>query len=385
MRLFRTGGWADLADKVAEDRALPAPDVQPAFTSWGTSAPLDVSTSNVLRVSDAWACVSLLANSISTLPLHVFRKTDAGRVAAGPDSRVVQLLQRPSPGSTGTDLISQVVTHLAVFGEAFVGLYRSDSEIVQLGLLHPEQVQVALQGQRILYTLSTRNGQVEVGPDDVLHVKGLSVDGLRGLSPVAQCRTALGLSSSLQQSAKTFTEQGSRPSGVLIVPDGTQDQLERVREAWRARHAGVERMHQIAVLSGDVEFKQVAFSQSDAEFLGQRELSTREVARVFGIPAWAVGGSSGDSLTYANTLEQNRALVTHTLRPWATRIERAISNCQSLCPGGLYVQFDFDALLRADAKTRAETYQIALGEQGWLRREEVRELEDLPPEQEAAQ
>jgi HK97 family phage portal protein len=196
MGLFsRQGGWAGLAG--GEDRALPVPTVEPTYTFTGVSAPLNVSTANVLRVSDAWACVALLANSISTLPLHVFRKTDAGRVAAGPDSRVVQLLLRPSPGSTGTDLISQVVTHLAIFGEAFVGLYRSDGEIVQLGLIHPEQVQVELRGQRVVYTLSTRTGQVEVGPDDVLHVKGLSVDGLRGLSPVSQCKTALGLSSSL--------------------------------------------------------------------------------------------------------------------------------------------------------------------------------------------
>ncbi len=91
---------------------------------------------------------------------------------------------------------------------------------------------------------------------------------------------------------------------------------------------------------------------------------------------------TGDSLTYSNALEQNRSLVTHSLRPWLVRIERAITNDTDLCPGGTYVQFELDGLLRADAKTRAETYEKALNtETGWLRRDEVRELEDLPPEE----
>ena len=102
---------------------------------------------------------------------------------------------------------------------------------------------------------------------------------------------------------------------------------------------------------------------------------------MFGVPSWAIGGSSGDSLTYANVTEQNRALVTHSLRPWATRIEKALSNCQPLCPGGLYCQFDFDGLLRAAPEQRAQQYTAALDPvTGWMRREECRELEDLPPE-----
>ena len=120
---------------------------------------------------------------------------------------------------------------------------------------------------------------------------------------------------------------------------------------------------------------------STPAWLAQRELSAREVARIFRVPAWGIDAPTGDSLTYATALEQSRALTTYSLRPWASRVERAISNDPTLCPGGTYVQFDFDGLLRADAKTRADTYTQALNaDTGWMRRDEVRELEDLPPE-----
>jgi HK97 family phage portal protein len=210
----------------------------------------------------------------------------------------------------------------------------------------------------------------------------MSADGLRGLSPITQCRLALELSSNLQTHARTFFAQGSKPSGLLTGSHGTQDALKHLAESWSIKHGGVEQMHKVAVLSGDVNFTPIAFTADDSQFLQQRELSAREVARLFRVPAWAIDAPTGDSLTYANVLEQNRAFVTHSLRPWLVRIERAFTNDSDLCPGGLYLQFDLDGLLRADAAQRADIYTKALnGETGWMTRAEVRGLEDLNPEE----
>ena len=381
IRLTPRGGWAGLAGE-AEARALPAPAVQQGYLPYSTAPPLNVTTANALRVSDAYACVRVLADSISSLPLHVYRRTAAGRVPAGPESRAVQLLRRPSPGSTGVDLISLIVVHLNLYGEAFVGKYRSDAEIVQLGLIHPDSVQVELRGQRIIYTLQTVRGVTEHGPDDVLHIRGMSSDGLRGLSPVTQCRVALGLSSSLQQSAKTFTENASRPSGILSAPPSSGEALERLADRWGEENAGVENWHRVAVIAGeDIAFTPLGFTADDAQFLQQRELSAREVARIFRVPAWAIDAPTGDSLTYANTAQQNRALVDHSLRPWLVRIERAISDDPDLCPGSAYVEFGLDGLLRGDSTARADVYTKALdAATGWMTRAEVRELENLNPE-----
>src|SRR3954469_17397400 len=154
-----------LKKRQQEDRALPAPQSEPSLIPYaGTSAPLDVTTANALRVSDAYACVRVLADSISSLPLHVYRRTPQGRLPAGDNARAVQLLNKPSPGSTGVDLVSQVLVHLNVHGEAFVGKYRADGEIVQLALISPESIQVELRGQTIVYMLDTLKGRVEVGP-----------------------------------------------------------------------------------------------------------------------------------------------------------------------------------------------------------------------------
>ena len=387
MKLFRTGGWSALADTAGEDRSLPAPDVRQGLNGstsgvWDTNwypPQLNVNTGNALTITDAFACIKLLSDSASSLPLKVYRRLPQGRVPAGPDSRAVQLLQRPSPGSTGIDLISQTMVHLNLFGECFVGLYRADGEIVQLGLIHPDSVQVELRGQRAVYTLDTLHGRVEVGPEDVLHIKGLSVDGLRGMSPVKQCRVALGLSGSLQQSSKEFFAHGSRPSGILTAADtANSDALSALSEAWSAKHGGVSNMHRVAVLSGDIKFQPLGFSNEDAQALQSREFSVREVARAFGVPAHLIGGATGDSLTYSNASQLNRHFLDYGLMPWLRRIETALSNSPELCPGSTYCQFDVRGFLRPDPDTRSQIYERALNG-GWLQVSEIRELEDLTP------
>jgi HK97 family phage portal protein len=373
MRLFK---------RHTEDRSLSPPEVQPTWQYLSSDQPLDVNQSNWARVSDAWACVQLISSTIGTLPLHAFRRTAQGRVPAGDDARIVRLLARPSPGSTVCDLVSSILVSLLTTGDAFVALYRSGSEVVQLGLLDPCQVEVELRGQTIVYTLSLRTGQVEVGPTDVLHVKGMpGIDGLRGLSPIQAARTALGLSSGLQASAKAFIDSGSRPSGILTVPAVNRDQTELAAESWSMQHGGARNQHRVAVVAGDVQFTALGMSNQDAEFVAQRELSTREICRVFNVPGWAVGAEVPGSLTYSNTLEQARALHAYTLRPWLVRLETAITNHPDLCPGGTFVKFNLDGLLRADAATRSEIYTRALSaETGWMSRDEVRALEELEPE-----
>lgn len=366
----------------AESRTLTRTNVPPAMLPYASGAPLEVTEATALRVADAYACVRVLADSISSLPLKAFRRTPAGRLPAGDESRIVQLLRSPSPGSTSVDLISQIMVHLNLYGDAFLGKFRSEGSIVQLGLLDPQRVSVEMRGQRVVYTLRRDGGETEHGPSDVCHIRGMSSDGLRGLSPVTQCRLALSLSSRLQESARQYFAHGSRPSGILTAQGASSvDALQNLSSQWSATHGGVENMHRVAVLSGEVSFTPLGFSADDSQFLQQRELSAREVARIFRVPAWAIDAPTGDSLTYANVTEQNRALVTHSLRPWIVRIERAISNDADLCPGSTYVQFDLDGLLRADGATRSEVYTRALNpETGWMRRDEIRELEDLQPE-----
>jgi HK97 family phage portal protein len=337
------------------------------------------------QVADVFACVRLLTDAVSTLPLEAYRNTPDGRVEVGPDARISQLLARPFPGCTLPDLLGQIMQSLAVDGNCFIGKWRgADGSVVQLGVFDPQMVQIRLMNQVIIYTVGYYGGSIETGPEDILHIRGsVSLDHLRGVSPIMQCAMAMGLNASLSASAKKFQDQGSRPSGVLAVKGGQSDfTVAKIQESWQDSHGGATNMHKIAVLQADeVTYQQLGLSAEDAQFIQQRELSTREIARIFRVPAHMIDGDTGRSLTYSTVEQQGQFFLTHSLRPWLVRIETAISMDPDLCPGNTYVRFDVDSLLRASALERAQVYTAALNPQtGWLTRAEVRELENLEPE-----
>ncbi|MGH2974638.1 MAG: phage portal protein [Solirubrobacterales bacterium] len=375
----------DLEPNGSESRALEAGTVPESIPPVSRTALPTVSETTALRIADVFAAVRVLADALASLPPRVYRETSGGRVPAGEDQRLVALMRRPEPGSTSADLLSTLIVHLIVHGDAFLAKYRSEGTITQLGLLDPQAVVVERKGDRVIYRLSRREGISHHGPSDIVHVKAMSPDGLRGLSTVRAAGKVLGLNQGLIDYACNFLGNAARPGGILAVT-GDQplrsDHAADLKSDWQELFAGQAPgagAGRIAVLSGDdMSFERVEPPMKDSEFLAQRELAAREVARVFNLPPWALGTSSGDALTYSNVASQNRYLVDHSLRPWIERIERALSNDADLCPGGAYLVLDTDALLRADPAQRADFYEKAIAG-GWLTVDEVREREDLPP------
>jgi HK97 family phage portal protein len=348
-----------------------------------TSSP--ISPTAALAIADVWSAVRVLADAASSLPLHVYRRTAYGRERVD-SGKLVDLLDRPGPGTTQADLISSLMTHLAIYGNAFLAKYRSAGEITQLGLLHPERVRPELQNGQLRFRYSppyTGAAQQLLTEADVVQVKGLSVDGLTGLSAVQQASRVLGLSDELVKHALSYFDTGAaggtaRPAGVLRLGEGASfDEQDRMKEKLRAE----SRPHGIMLVEGDAEYLPVASKLDDSQFVEQRRLASQEVARVFRIPPHMLGAPSADSMTYSNVEQESIEFVRYSLAPWLRRVELSISGDRDLAFQQQFVKFEMDGLLRADANTRSEVYARALDPiTGWMSRDEVRRLEDLPEE-----
>jgi HK97 family phage portal protein len=356
------------------------------WPTWPSSSatPPALAPQEALQIADIWACVRVLADAAASLPLVPYRRLDQGRERLY-SGRLHALLQRPAPATTQANLVGQLVAHLNVHGNAYLGKFRNgDGQLAQLGLLSPDRVQVKLKAGEPVYTVFGPQGEKQVvGVDDVVQVKALSVDGLVGLSPIKQCALAVSLSKGMGEFSEALIHNGARPSGLIKLPQPiSHEQAAEFRDGLEARYKGAKNAHKIAILAGDVSWEPLGVPPDDLQFCEQRKLSTAEIARIFRVPPWMIGASSGDSMTYANVEQQQIAFAVHSLRPWLVAIEQAISNDKDLCPGNTYVEFLLDALLRADSKTRAEIYAMALNpETGWMSRAEVRRLENLEPEQ----
>jgi HK97 family phage portal protein len=370
-----------------EQRSLPPAENQYPLTAAYTAS--TVTPTAALAIADVWAAVRVLADAASSLPLHVYRKAGDGRerVTGG---KLVDLLDRPGPSTTQADLVSSLMAHVLTWGNSYVAKYREQGEVTQLGLLHPERVRPELQGGQLRWRYTPGAGpQLLLTDADVIHVKGLSVDGLTGLSAVSQAANVLGLSDELVKHALGYFDTGAmggtaRPAGVLRLGDGGAALggdlgNQRTKEKLKAE----SRPHGVLVVEGDVEYTAISTPLDDAQFVEQRRLAAQEIARVFRIPPHMLGAPSADSMTYSNVEQESIEFVRYSLTPWLRRIELAISNDADLAFQRQFVKFEIDGLLRADAKTRAEIYALALDPvAGWMTRAEVRRLEDLEPEPE---
>lgn len=377
----------------AEDRNLSRESLPEVMVGAPTISGLPMGDRMALRLVDVLACVRLLSETASTMPLVAYRRlADEGRQRLT-SGRIVDLLTRPAPAVTGSNLIGAMVAALATNGNVFVGKFRdADGAIAQIGVLPPGSVTVQILGGVPIYryfpAFPVTTGEEQLlSTSDVLHIRLPVTDelGVLGLSPIRQAREALGLARALEVESAAMHANDSTPLGVATVQPGpgADDLVENLKTGFEARHKGAENRGRIAFVTGEVSFSQFSISPADAQFIEQLARSTETIARLFRVPPWMIGAAEKSSRTYANVTEQSRAFLTFSLAPYLVAIEDAFTNDGDLCAGSVFCEFSRDAILQADTKTRFESYQLALGgTQGgvaWMTPAEVRQRENLPP------
>ena len=370
-----------------ESRSLTSESVWPVMLP-PSIAGEGVSARSALRISSVYSCVRCLTDASLLTPLVVYRRLASGERQQVTSGRLVDLLNKPAPAVTGPALAARMMQSMALHGECMLGKYRDESsQITSLGVIDPTMVTVTLRKGVPSYRYSAPDGTQfpNLTTNDILHVVGCTDHtGIRGLSPIAECREALGLANALTTSASAALANGSLPSGILSVPPGPtgQDQAKSLATAWKEKHSGPEQRGKIAVLTGDIQWTSISLSPADAQFVEQAQMSLADIARLFGLPPSRVNAQSQDSLTYSTTLAESTAFTQSALGPRLKLIEAAISNDPDLCSAPTFVEFNMDGLLRGDSLTRSQVYTLALNPTtGWMTREEVRDLENLKHEQ----
>jgi len=139
-----------------------------------------------------------------------------------------------------------------------------------------------------------------------------------------------------------------------------------------SRNAG-----KIMVLEGGLKYQNVTMNPEAAQMLESRAFSIEEICRWFRVPPFMVGHADKQS-SWASSVEgMNLQFLTNTLRPLLVNIEQEISRCL-LDDDELFAEFSVEGLLRADSAGRSAYYTTAL-QNGWMSRNDVRRLENLPP------
>ena len=294
-----------------------------------------------LAVPTVWACVKLIADTISSCPLETFRRTD-GVPARITDPAVVK---NPDPDETQSEWVHSLVVSLLLRGNG-LGLRSGVGVNTSLPLLSPDKVRPDV--DRATGQLRWKIGQVDI-TDRVWQVRGLTLPGSKiGLSPIAYAAATLGLDLSARKFANDFYQGGGLPKGKL-KSDQPINQEQAVTLKQRLAAATLNR-EPVALGSG-VDYELLPIKAEESQFLKTQQFNIAQIARFFGVPAEMVGGSSGSSLTYSTVELNSLNFLTYGVQFWLRRIEDSFS---ALLPSQQFVKFNVSHLLRVDAKAQAE-------------------------------
>ena len=338
------------------------------------------SPEDALGLSAWWNAIAIIAGTIGSLPLKLYRKEGERRVAVRDDPRYRLMFRRPNEWQTAFEWREMAQGHLLVRGNHYSRIVRDQlGRPIAIVPLHPERVQPEVRGGEIAYRFRAPNGGDElIRMQDMLHLRGLGSNGVTGYSVVAVARESLSYSLQLERFGSQFVENKGRPGGILQSDQMLKkEQRRELGEEWDRMFQGGG-LGKTAVIDAGLKWQQVGFSNEDAQWLGSRSHQVTEIARWTNLPPHFLKDLT--RATFSNIEEQAIEFVVHTIRPWAERWEQRL-DCMLLSEaeqGEFGFKFSLEALLRGDAASRGAFYQL-LFNMGAITPNEIRAKEEMNP------
>ena len=336
-----------------------------------TQAGTNINGSTAYEIVAFFSAVSLISDTISTLPVDAFKRIDGERSPYRPKPEWVE---QPDVDTTRQAHYGSVVASLLVYGNSYTRVFRDNrGDVVNLVALDPTKMEVKRSGigkKIFVYADEPK----PLNSDEVIHIIDLAVPGsLIGLARVDKLKDALGVATALQSYAARFFSNGATTNGVIEYPgELTPEEAKDLRDGFDSRHKGFKKAHKTGILSGGAKYVSTTVSNDQAQFLDSRRFAVEEVARAFNIPLHMLGIPG--TASYASVEQNNLQFISHTLRPILEKIEWAYSR---ILPKGAFIKFNFSALLRGDLQSRYQAYSIAT-QAGFKSINEIKKLEDEP-------
>ena len=341
-------------------------------------AGVTVSATTAESISAVYAAISAISESLASLPLNLYQRTDEGRQKARQHPLYKLLHDAPNDRQTALEFREMMQRHVLLRGNAYAEvIWDANGQPKALEPLHPDHVTILRNDAgSLIYQVTDWKGKVRrLLSSEMLHLRYHTDDGIIGVSPIQKARETIGLALAERNHGGKMFEHGTKLSGVIEMPAGsTKEQAGTVRDAWTEGYSSVNNHGKTAVLPQGATFKTVSMTLEDAEWIEARRLSVEEVARLFRVPPVLIGDLR--EANYSNAVELGRYFVTHTLKRHLVMWEQAISRTLINDTETYFAEHNVEGLLRGDSLTRAQFYNYAIRDR-WMKASEVRELENL--------
>lgn len=346
---------------------------------------LDVRGKNSLKETTVYTCIRILSETVGKLPLKIYDGN--GKAADHPIYPLLKL--RPNPYMSSYALRSATEAARNVYGNAYIWLdYSRKGALKGLYLLDSTKMEIVVDDvglisskNKIWYIYTDNAGtKHKINSDEILHFKGLSLDGITGMSAVAALKMQVETNKAAGQYLNNSLKNGMTTSGIVhYVGDLSESAKKTFRDKFEEMSAGLKNVNRVSLLPVGYQFQPIALKLTDAQFLENTKLSIQQLTAAFGIKPHQV--NQLEKTSYAAQSEGNREFYVDTLMAILTMYEQEYDYkllTEDEIKKGYYTKHNVDVILRADPKTRYEAYARAI-QNGFKTPNEVRALEEDEP------
>ncbi len=351
---------------------------------FGNAGPLGqkVNEFTAMGISTVFACVGYLSDILGTLPLDLYKGKGSARMVAERHPARVAMTIRPNREMTPAVLRCTMAANYALHGNAYAKLiYDNGGRIAEIWPLPSKRVTLLRSNGFPYYRVQTDAGVEFINFEKMLHIQGLSFNGMLGIGPLQLAANLIGLAQALEDNAGRFFANGSRPGMIYSVAPGitlTEPQKQSIKEQLNSAYQGVENFFKTMVLEGGGKMEMVRSSNDSSQF---DEISIRthqEICRFFGVPPHKVGIL--ENATFSNIEQQQIQAVQDKFLPMCVRWEQAFSGAL-LSGDELFThefKHDLNGMMRGDSAAKSASYVSGINN-GYYTPNDVRKWEELPP------
>lgn len=337
---------------------------------------IPVTESTALRLSTVWACVRIKANQIGTVPFNFYKRDTKGDSLVASQIAAQLVMKRPNQYMTAFDFKFAMMAAKMLHGNGYANIVRDGNKMpVELIPLHPSRVEPKIENNRLVYIIDKKD---RIQPEDMLHFKGVTLDGIVGISTIQAEAQNIGLALASQNELKLFYEKGSKIDGFVSYPnklDNVQAK-QKAEDALQKKVSGTEPTTKIPVFDNGAKYVPVGVNPKEAMWLELMGYGVEEICRIFGVPPHLV--ASLKESTNNNIEHQGMDFVNHGLLPEVKCFEEELDRklLTTTEQADHYCKFNMNGLLRGDSQARAELYR-ALFSTGAISPNEIRRFEEL--------
>jgi HK97 family phage portal protein len=342
-----------------------------------------VTPDTAMRVAAVFACVRIRAGVVANMPLDLKRRVDDRTRRNETDHPLWTVLRRrPNRWQTPSQFKRMMQAHLLLRGNAYAMIVRGMRGVTELIPLHPDRVTVEqLPDLSLRFTYTRRQGgRITLAQNEVMHLVGLSLDGVRGVPVLTYARETIGFSLSMEDHGSNVFRNGARVSVVLkhpgkLGPEG----LNFLKQSLDEYRAGGESEGRALILEEGMETAPLAMTSEDAQWIESRKFSRTDIAMFFGVPPHMIGDTEKSTSWGTGIDSQTQGFLTFSAEDDLTTWEEAANrDLIGRNEDDLYCRFNRSALVRGDIKVRWAAHVQGL-QWGVVSPNEVRALEDMNP------